>query len=94
MRKRGKEALYTIVKHKALEDVCDFCGQWSRPFDTYQINASMCDGCHSKVLRFHSTYRREGGQKQNPYTKRLRRKYGKDYSAILSGEDVIRKNII
>jgi len=89
--RRGFDSIYTIVKHKSIEDTCDFCGQWTRPFECWQINAGLCESCHNRVIIFHANYRKAGGKNQNPYTKRVRKKYGKDYKQILSGEDVIRK---
>lgn len=90
MDKRGFEALYTIVKHKSIEDTCDFCGLWSKPFECFQINAGLCDSCHDKVLRFHKSYREKGGKIQQPYTKRVRRKWGKDYKLLLQQAEPVR----
>ncbi|WP_428323682.1 hypothetical protein [Nitrosopumilus sp.] len=83
MEKRGTEALYTIVYHKPSEEICDFCGKWQKPFDTYQINASLCtQHCWPKMERFHREYREAGGKSQNPLEKKHRRKYGKDYKIL------------
>jgi len=88
--KRGFESIYTIVKHKSIEDTCDFCGKWSRPFECFQINAGLCESCHGRVLDFHKNYRKAGGKKQNPYTKRVRRKFGKDYQILMQGAEPVK----
>lgn len=90
INKRGFEALYTIVKHKAVEDTCDFCGQWTRPFECFQINAALCNSCHDKVLKFHANYRKAGGLKQNPYTRKVRKKFGKDYKLLMQQAQPVR----
>lgn len=83
MKKRGTEALYTIVYHKPIEEICDFCGKWQKPFDTWQINCSLCEKCTGRMLQFHREYRAAGGKKQNPFTKKMRKKYGKDHRLLL-----------
>ncbi|NIT99605.1 MAG: hypothetical protein GWN01_01265 [Nitrosopumilaceae archaeon] len=83
MRKRGTVALYAIVTRKPAEQVCDFCGRWQKPFDTFQINCSMCNTCMHRVHVFHSEYKKAGGRKSNPFVRRMRKKYGKDYKKIL-----------
>lgn len=84
MAKRGKECLLNIVYHKPGDEMCDLCGRWQRPFDTFQINCSMCNSCMQKLIQFHQKYRKDGGRDANPFYKKLRRKYGKDWK-ILSG---------
>jgi len=88
--KRGFDSIYTIVKHKSVEDTCDFCGEWTRPFECFQINAGLCNTCHGRVMKFHREYRSAGGKKQNPYTRRIRKKYGKDYKLLLQGAEPVR----
>lgn len=83
MKKRGTEALYKIVYHKPSEEICDFCGKWQKPYDVWQINCALCTKCNGKMLEFHRNYRANGGKKSNPFTKKMRRKYGKDYNTLL-----------
>lgn len=90
MHKRGTEALYTIVYHKPGEELCDFCGRWQRPFDTWQINCGLCEHCMSKLHAFHKRYRDEGGKAQQPYKKKMRRKYGKDYRLLLQQAEPVK----
>jgi len=82
MEKRGHEALYTIITHKSAEELCDFCGKWTKPFHCYQINCSLCDTCWKRMDRFHTRYRKEGGKLSNPFEKRMRRKFGKDHAIL------------
>lgn len=84
MEKRGKECLLALVYQKPSEELCDFCGKWSKPYECWQINVSLCDSCMFKVKKFHNQYRKGGGrEKQNPYYQRLRKKNGKDWKQIM-----------
>lgn len=83
MHKRGHEGLLAIVYQKPGEELCDFCGRWSKPFDCWQVNVSMCNSCMGKIKILHEKYRKSGGREQNPLTRRLRKKYGKDYTILM-----------
>lgn len=84
MEKRGSEALLAIVHHKPIEEMCDFCGKWQEPFGTWQINISVCKSCMGKIEKLHLDYKKAGGmRKQNPFMKRMRKKYGKDFPILM-----------
>lgn len=82
MYKRGRECLLTLVYHKPGEEICDFCGKWQRPFDCWQINASLCTKCMSKVSQFHLKYRKAGGKKNTPWNKKQQRRFGNDWRIL------------
>ena len=84
MERRGKTALYSIVFHKPNEELCDFCGRWALPFDSWQINCSLCGKCSEKVVRFHAQYRASGGLSASPFYKKMRYKFGKDYQILMA----------
>lgn len=85
MNRRGHEGLLAIVYHKPLEELCDFCGKWQRPFGTWQVNISVCNHCMGKIDKLHTDYKKGGGRKKlNPFTRRMRKKYGKDYSILMT----------
>lgn len=84
MSKRGNECLLAIVYNKPSEEVCDLCARWGRPFDIFQINASLCNKCMGKLIKFHNDYRKAGGKKNHPFEKKMVRKHGKDWKLIMS----------
>ncbi len=79
-RKRGTEGLFVNIACKECEELCDICGFWK--LGVWQRNVSFCDKCVDRTEKIHAKYNRNN--KQNPFQRRLRIKYGKDYK-ILTG---------
>lgn len=87
--RRGREGLMAMAAKKHAEEFCDFCARWR--LEVAQINVSMCASCRSKVEDAHKKYREMGGRDSNPFHRRMVRKYGTDYQAILKDGITIKR---
>jgi len=75
--KRGREALLATISHKYY-GLCLFCGL--HKFNLEEINARFCMPCHGRIAKITKEYNKQGGMYgADPFWKRMRRKYGKDW---------------
>ena len=79
-RKRGQEGLFVNIVQKDAEELCDICGFWK--LGVWQRNVAFCDKCVDRTEKIHNKYKKTN--QENPFQRRLRIKYGKDYK-ILTG---------
>ena len=84
--KKGREALLAVVAPKYY-GLCYFCNSYK--FNMEQINARLCGKCHRRVADITKEYNKSGGQfGHDPFWKHMRKKHGKEWKKILTGEDV------
>lgn len=80
--KLGVEAKLTDILYK-FNAYCYFCKKYK--FHVRNINIRLCHKCHVKVAEGLHDYNKAGGHFEvNPFYKRMRKKWGKDFQILLS----------
>lgn len=90
LMKRGKEAYLAVFGHN-IYGFCLGCGQWK--FDVYNLNGRVCQKCNNAIALVNEKLQKGEQSKQDPFWKRIKRRFGKDYEILWHGfgEQVITK---
>lgn len=80
--KRGREPLLAKMSDK-FYGLCYFCGE--HKFHIEEINARFCRRCHRKIANVTKEYNKKGGLYANPFWSRMKKKNGKDWRQLFSG---------
>ena len=81
--KKGREPLLAKVCDKYY-GLCFFCNSYK--FNIEQINGRFCSTCHRRIANITKEYNKKGGfMKVDPFWVSMRRKHGKEWKNILSG---------
>ena len=83
--KKGREALLAVVCPKYY-GLCYMCNSYK--FNMEQINCRLCMKCHRRDANITRQYNKDGGQDSTPFYKSMRRKHGKDWRLIMTGESI------
>ena len=81
LNKSGRESILATITKK-MYGYCYFCGNYK--FEINHINIRLCTKCFRKIADNLKSYNKQGGtQKVDPFWKKMRRKFGKDYKELL-----------
>ena len=81
--KKGREPLLAKVCDKYY-GLCFFCNSYK--FNIEQVNGRFCSTCHRRIANITKEYNKKGGfMKVDPFWVSMRKKHGKEWKNILSG---------
>lgn len=82
LEKKGKEPLLAVIT-ASINGLCWFCKAYK--MNTKQINVRACRSCERRFKEVHKWFRAQGGMfGADPFWKRIRNKYGKDWKILWS----------
>lgn len=85
--KRGHEPIMAVVRVKYWR-YCFICA--SHQERVIAINARMCEHCDRIVAAAHKKYRLGGKERIDPFWKKMRKSFGKDYNLLFTDGDLRR----